>query len=117
MAVADTAECEELRAQLQEEIFQFLMRSEGFTPEVEIRNFRRIEASPGATACQGELFLSFRRFTDDANHEDLRAAATRLSDGFASGSVSERVRSAEVGDSLVGIFNEDNGARVTLELV
>lgn len=58
------------RAELQQAIWQHLLRTEGIRPEVEIREWSRFNEpsfpSPGSSY-RGELFLSLRRLRDDAN--------------------------------------------------
>jgi hypothetical protein len=104
--MVDTAD-ELLRAELQRAIWEYLQRTEGSAPEVEIGEWSRVEES---------LLPSQPRLRDDASRKDLHEAAERLRQGFELGVVDTRLMNVAVEELPPGVFNDEGGKRVTLGL-
>jgi hypothetical protein len=116
--MVDTAD-ELFRAELQRAIWEHLLRTEGFTPEVEIREWSQVNepSLPSQeSSYRGELFLSLPRLRDDASRKDLHEAAEWLRRGFELGVVDERLKNVAVEELPPGVFNDEGGKRVTLGL-
>jgi hypothetical protein len=96
--VVDMAD-ELLRAELQRAIWEHLLGTEGAAPQVEIREWSRVDelSFPSQeSSYRGELFLSLPRLRDDANRNDLHEAAERLRRGFEFGVVDTRIKNVAV---------------------
>jgi hypothetical protein len=116
--MVDTAD-ELLRAELQRAIWEHLLRTEGAAPQVEIREWSRVDelSLPSQeSSYRGELFLSLPRLGDDENRNDLHEAAERLRRGFELGVVDTRMKNVTVEELPPGVFNDEEGKRVTLGL-
>jgi hypothetical protein len=108
-----------LRAELQRAIWEYLQRTEGSAPEVEIGEWSRVDepSLPSQeSSYRGEVFLSLPRLRDDANRKDLHKAAERLRHGFELGVVDTRLKNVAVEELPPGVFNDEGGKRVTLGL-
>jgi hypothetical protein len=118
VGMVDTAD-ELLRAELQRAIWEYLQRTEGSAPEVEISEWSRVDepSLPSQeSSYRGEVFLSLPRLRDDANRKDLHEAAERLRHGFELGVVDTRLKNVAVEELPPGVFNDEGGKRVTLGL-
>jgi hypothetical protein len=108
MAMTDTPEVDEdLRAELQQGIFEHLRRS-GTPLEVEIQKWERMPehlASLG-DKYRGELVLSFRRFRDEGDADTLRDGLERVKAGFDAGAFGDQIRHLSVEAQPPGVFNE-----------
>lgn len=114
----DTAD-ELLRAELQRAIWEHLLRTEGAAPQVEIREWSRVDepSLPSEeSSYRGEVFLSLTRLRDDANRSDLHEAAERLRRGSELGAVDPRLKNVAGEELPPGVFNDEQGERVSLGL-
>jgi hypothetical protein len=110
-----TAEDEALRAELERAILEHLRGSVELMPEVELRNWERIESPSGplGEVFAGELFLSALRRDLLPEGNELQIAASRVREGFNWGRIETDFRHVAVsGDHL---FSEGS-ERLTLGL-